>query len=58
MKYTISFINKNGKVKGIVGANTEETKNYLINVWATSGRKGCCKILNNDTMEVTIYKIK
>ena len=58
MKYTISFINKKGKVKGIVGANTEKTKNYLINTWSTLGKKGCCKILNNDTMEVTIYKIK
>lgn len=60
MKYTITFIKKNGKVKGKVGCNNDNTKNYLINTWkeenATKKNKGICIIVNNETKEEIIIK--
>lgn len=50
MKYTIVFMKKNGKIKGRVGCNSEETLKHIVNNWRDSeDTKGICIITNHKT---------
>ena len=55
MTYTITFMNKKGKVKGKVACHTDSTMIYLIENWKVNKKKGICVVTNHKTKEEKIY---
>jgi hypothetical protein len=47
---------KNGKVKGRVGCNTEETGRYIVNEWLkNTEKKGICIVYNTETKKEHVW---
>lgn len=56
MQYIITFMKKNGKVKGRVGCNTEETGRYIVNEWLkNTEKKGICIVYNTETKKEHVW---
>lgn len=57
MKYTLVYMKKNGKVVGMVGCDTDHTRDYLVIMWkkAPKRKHGTCLVINNETKEETFY---
>lgn len=50
MKYRIVFMKKNGKIKGQLGCNSEETAKYIVKNWREAeDTKGICIVTNLET---------
>lgn len=57
MEYTITFMKKNGKIKGKVGCNSEETAQYIVKTWREADdTKGICIVTNHETKEEHFWK--
>ena len=56
MKYMITFMKKNGKVKGKVGCNSEETAKYIVKNWREAeDTKGICIVTNLETKKEYVW---
>lgn len=57
MNFIITFLKKNGKVKGKVGCLSEKTAEYIVNQWLEDEEtKGICIVYNVEMQTEKAYK--
>ena len=56
MKYAITFMKKNGKVKGRVGCNSKETADYIVKNWQEDEEtKGLCILTDVENKKEEVF---